>query len=187
MNGRIVNIIVSSFVVLAIFAYSTSTVLATTPFTDIGYFFSMPNELKDSWTLESSNVNPDNGKSKYIYNRKVIVDHAGRRIIPGMILTFESLRQKMDLTLYAGILTTQLGKNAQCVVDKVEPLNNTLLFKIRFWDKFNVEHTSLLQFGILHYKGAYYGVLAWLDGTTPVFPQVEGEMKKIVLEISKSF
>ena len=186
------NRLISSIVIGIVFAFAVSiacqtTVLAAAPFTDIGYFFSMPNELKDTWTLDSSNVNPNNGKSQYIYNRKGIVDNAGRKIIPGMSLMFESLKQKMDLTLYAGILTTQLGQNAKAIVDKVEPLNNTLVYKIRFWDKFHNEHTSLLQFGILQYKGEYYGVMAWLDGTTPVFPQIEGEMKKIVLEISKSF
>ena len=189
MNKRIGAIILGFAVVLVLSISCHAMALAAGPFTDVSYIFTMPNELKDRWELRTSDVLSPR-KSLFVYFRKAIPDNEGRKIEPAVTMIIENLQQKMDVSLYAGIVSTQLGKHMDGAIEKVEPVNtqklNALKYKLQYYrGAAKVEHKAFWLLGIFEHQGAYYGLVTVLDSTTSVYPQVESDMQLIMSRIGK--
>ena len=189
MNRRISSIVIGVVFALAVSVACQAIALATTPFTDVSYIFTMPNELKDRWELRTSDV-LSTRKSLFVYFRKAIADNEGRNIEPAVTMIIENLQQKMDVSLYAGIVSTQLGKHMDGAIEKVEPVNtqklNALKYKLQYYrGTAKVEHKAFWLLGTFEHQGAYYGLVTVLDSTTSVYPQVESDMQLIMSRIGK--
>ena len=189
MNKRIGSIILGVAVVLVLSISCQAMALAAGPFTDVSYIFTMPNELKDRWELRTSDVLSPK-KSLFVYFRKAIPDNEGRKIEPAVTMIFENLQQKMDVSLYAGIVSMQLGKGKDGGIEKVEPVRtqklNALQYKLRYFrGATKVEHNAFWLLGVFEYNGAYYGLTTVLDSTTSVYPQVESDMRLMMSRIGK--